>query len=128
MSKKHFYLKDLHADHKKWVNEISLYEEEMKSFESRLAEVVVKYTDKNILANLEHFQNTLIRHKEVVDILKHDINLHEQALARFAEENQVAIDHKHFEDHPDLRDRIETERKMFGELKDDLTKFLAKTM
>ena len=128
MSKKHIYLKDLHEDHKKWANEISLYDEEIKSFESRLEEVVVRYTDKDVLANLEHFQNTLIRHKEVADTLKHDINVKEQALARFAEENQVAIDHKHFEDHPELRDRIQTERKMFAELKDDLHKFLAKTM
>lgn len=128
MTKKHIYLKDLHDDHKKWLNEINLYNEEIKSFESRLEEVVVRYTDKGVLANLEHFQNTLIRHKEVADILRHDINSHEQSLAKFAEENQIAIDHKHFEDHPDLRDKIQTERKMFGELKEDLTKFLAKTM
>ncbi len=35
----------------KWLNEINLYDEEIKSFESRLEEVVVRYTYKSVLAN-----------------------------------------------------------------------------
>jgi hypothetical protein len=32
MTKKYIYLKYLHEDHKKWLNEINLYDEEMKLF------------------------------------------------------------------------------------------------
>ena len=128
MSTDHIYLKDLHEDHKKWLNEVKLYDEEILSFENRLGEVVMKNTDKDLLANLEHLQNSLIRHKEVSDILKHDITVHEQALANFAKENQTAIHRKHFEDHPELRDKVHTERKLFGELKDELKEFLAKSL
>lgn len=127
MSADHIYLKDLHEDHKKWLNETKLYEEEISSFENRLGEVVTKNTNKDLLANLEHFQNSLIRHKEVVDIIKHDINKHELELARYAAENQVAIDRKYFEDHPELRDKVLTERKLFAELKEELKVFLAKS-
>jgi hypothetical protein len=70
----------------------------------------------------------LIRHKEVTYTLRHDITLHEQSLAKFAAENSIALDHKHFEDHPDLRDKVQTERKMFRELKDELANFLGKNI
>ena len=128
MSTAHIYLKDLHEEHKTWLNEVKLYDEEISSFENRLGEVVMKNTDKDLLANLEHLQNSLIRHKEVSDIIKHDIVKHEQELARFAEENQTAIDRKYFEDHPNLRERVQTERKLFTELKDELKEFLAKSL
>lgn len=128
MSKKHIYLKDLHEEHKAWLNEVKLYDEEIASFENRLGEVVTKNTNKDLLANLEHFQNSLIRHKEVNDQIKHDINKHEQELAQFAEQNQVALDRKYFEDHPDLRENVQMERKLFAELKDELNNFLAKSM
>lgn len=107
---------------------MKLYDEEIASFENRLGEVAMKNTDKDLMAHLEHFQNSLIRHKEVADILKHDISKHEQELARFAEENQTAIDRKYFEDHPDLREKVQMERKLFGELKDELKVFLAKSL
>ena len=122
------YLKDLHNDHKAWLSEVKLFDEEMSSFKLRLEEIVSKNTDNDLLAQLEQFQNSLIRHKEVNDTIKHEINKHEQELARFAEDNQVAIDRKYFEDHPDLRDKILTERKLFGELKDKLKDFLAKSL
>ena len=128
MSSEHIYLKDLHEDHMKWLSEVKLYDEEINSFENRLEEVVTKNTNRDLLANLEHFQNALIRHKEVSDIIKHDIKKHELDLARYAEQNQTVIDRKYFEDHPELRDRVQTERKLFGELKDELKEFLAKVM
>lgn len=127
MSTNHIYLEDLHTDHKKWLSEVKLYEEEILSFENRLGEVVMKNTGKDLLANLEHFQNSLIRHKEVVDILKHDINKHELELARFAESNQTAIDRKYFQDHPELRTQVQMEAKLFNELKGELKDFLAKS-
>lgn len=129
MSKeKRIYLKDLHSEHKEWLNELQLYDEEMASFELRLEEVVAKNTDKELLAELEQLQNSIFRHKDVIDVIVHHINGHEKELADFAEKNQVAIDRKYFDDHPKLRDEIETERKLFSELKANVQDFLAKSM
>jgi hypothetical protein len=128
MSTKHIYLKDLHEEHKLWLNEVNLYEDELLSLENRLGEVVTKNTSSEVLAPLEHFQNSIIRHKEVIDEIKHNIGVHEQHLAKFAEENQTAIDRKYFEDHPYLRNQVTTERALFQELRTEAMEYLAKTM
>lgn len=128
MNTQHIYLKDLHKDHKEWTNEVTLYKEELASFENRLGEVVTRNTNTEVLATLEHLQNSIIRHKEVIDEINHHIGVHAQELAKYAEENQTAIDRKYFEDHPGLRDKVETERKLFAELKEETLEYLAKVL
>lgn len=63
-----------------------------------------------------------------MDTLLHDINAHESSLAKYAESRPVAIDHVHFDDHSGLRDRMDRQRDIFGELKKEFFDFLRKTM
>lgn len=128
MSTDHIYLKDIHKDHKEWLNALQLNREEIESFENRLEEVVTKNNKTEVRSQVEHFQNQFIRHREVLDQLVHDINKHEHELARYAEENPVAIDHKYFPDHPELRESVQSQAKIFGQLSDELNSFLAKWM
>ena len=111
-----------------WLNEINFYKEELKIFNKRFEDIVVRYTDKEVLAELEKFQNQFIRQAEVVDEISHKVRKHEQELAKYAEENPVAIDHVHFEDHKELREEFETFVKIYQELKAEYTRFLAKYM
>ncbi len=115
---------DLHFEHEMWLNAMSFYKEELKIFESRLAEVSNKNTDSDMKAKVEHFQNQFIRQHEVIDILKHDINLHEQSLVTYAKEHPVAIDHVYFENHTGLEDRMETFKKLWVELRQEFMMFL----
>lgn len=129
MSKtEHVYLKDLHGEHKEWVSAIAFGRDEIKTFKHRLEEVASKNTDHDFSAQLEHFQNQMIRHNEVYDILEHDIKKHEHELAEYAEDHPIAIDHVHFTDHSGLRDRVQQQDKLFRELKDELNRFLSKYM
>ena len=126
--KDHIYYTDLHSEHEMWAKELDFYKDEVKFFEKRLEEVVVKNTNKDMLAELEHFQNTFIRQKEVIDELNHSINIHEDKLQQFIGEHPVAIDHVHFGDHKGLREEMITNRKIYTDLKNDYFRFLSKWM
>ena len=65
MKKKPIYITDLHFEYKLWKRKLEFERDELKIFEGRLAEVVSRWTDKEILRKAEHFQNTFIRHHEV---------------------------------------------------------------
>ena len=122
------YLSDLHFEHKQWTNELKFWEEEISLFNKRLGEVVVRYTSNEIRAKIEHFQNQFILHDEVIDFLKKDIKKHEKMIAQQAEDHPVAIDRVHFNDHIELRDRMDTQRKIYSDLKSNYFSFLSKTM
>ncbi|HPK10912.1 MAG: hypothetical protein KDC16_07590 [Saprospiraceae bacterium] len=126
--KKKIHIDDLHFEHVAWKNELAYQRDELKSFEHRLEEVAPRYTDKEVLKKVEHFQNQFIRHFEVLDILDHDINVHEDELSSFAKEHPVAVDHVQFHDHKDVREKVETQREIYQELKDEFLRFLTETM
>lgn len=128
VTKDKVYLSDLHFEHVQWLNELGFWEDEIKSFNKRLGEVVVRYTSNEIRGKIEHFQNQFILHDEVIDILKKDIKLHEKHIAGIAEDHPIAINRVHFDDHTELRDRMDTQRKIFGDLKADYYRFLTQTM
>ncbi len=119
---------DLHFDHHMWLNSLKFYKEELDIFENRLAEVSFRHNDVEVKANVERFQNQFIREKEVIDILKHDINAHENTLVEFAKEHPVAVEHVYFKNHTDLVDRMETFEKIWKQLRADFMNFLRNWM
>jgi hypothetical protein len=130
MATKHLFLSDLHFNHKLWQNELSFFQQEIGLYEGYLAEVAQRWSDKEVKRELEHFQNQFIIQKEQAEILVHDIKLAQQAAANFAKENEVAIDHKHFDDKAGtlatMAERVDTYKDIYSELKGDFKKFLAK--
>ena len=125
---KRIYLSDLHFEHKLWSSQLAFYQEEIAIYEGRLGELVMKYTDRDILAQLEHLQNQFIRHKEVIDELKHDINAKESNLSQYALTHPIAIDHVYFQDHTGLRDRMESFYTIYSDLKKEFLEFLRSWM
>ena len=51
---------DLHFEHETWRSELDFWQDELESFQNRLNELVMNYTDKDIYANVEKFQNQQI--------------------------------------------------------------------
>jgi len=128
MKKKPIYMSDLHYEHTLWKRQIDFQIDELAFFKHRLEDVVTRWTDQDILAQVEHFQNTFIRYKEVLDIQLHDIKLKEQELVKFVKKHPVASDHAHFQDHTKLRDSVETQLEMFYATKKEFVRFLTKAM
>jgi hypothetical protein len=125
---KAIYLSDLHFEHKTWLSELAFQKDELRSFQHRLEEVIPKYTNKEVLARAEQFQNKLMVHNEVVDTYRHDIKAHENELVDFTKEHPIAIDHVHFTDHSALREKMETQRELYASFKKEFFRFLMETM
>ncbi len=122
------HLADLHFEHQQWLQELNFWKDELTTFRNRLAEVIGQWTDSNVMANVEHFQNQFILHDEAFDILRHDIREHEKSLSSHAAKHPVGTDQQHFVDHIEARDRMETRRHIYHDLKKEFFAFLTTTM
>ncbi|KOY85411.1 hypothetical protein AD998_03915 [bacterium 336/3] len=124
--KKH--LSDLHFEHQLWQSEAKFFADELKIYQNRLDEIASKNTGDEISKKISHFQNQFIIQKEQLDILNHEVKIHEQSLAKFAQENPVAIEHRLFEDHSIMQDKLQTFKKIYSDLKLEFTQFVADSL
>lgn len=122
------HLDVLHFEHERWGKQLDFYNDELNSFKNRLGEISSRYTDSEVLAQLEHFQNQFILQQEVIDTLNHEINVHEDTIMGEAKENMTAVNRRLFDDHGDLRDKMETFVKLYNELKNNYMRYLGKYM
>ncbi len=126
--KKVNYISDLHFEHVAWNNELAFQRDELKTFQHRLEEVAPRYTNSEVLSKVEQFQNKFIRHFEVIDTLQHEVNEQENHLVTFAKNHPIAVDHVHFKDHADLREKVESQLGIYKDLKKNYLRFLTQTM
>ncbi|MES1225935.1 MAG: hypothetical protein ABUT20_61220 [Bacteroidota bacterium] len=122
------HIDELHFEHRLWISEAKFYVDELKIYQNRLEEVAQKNTKQEVRQQIEHFQNQFIIQKEQLDILSHEVNEHEQFLAKFALEHPTAIDHKLFADHKSMLDKMEAFKKIYSELKKEFNHFLSAWM
>lgn len=122
------HLDVLHFEHEKWGSQLEFYKDELKTYTKRLEDIASRYTGRGVMQELEKFQNQFIRQNEVIDILVHDINKHEETLVESVKENPVASNHRLFDDHSELRDRMEMFLKIYNELKPEFMRYLTKYM
>ncbi|HJW16121.1 MAG TPA: hypothetical protein VJ499_03330 [Flavisolibacter sp.] len=114
----------LHLEYQLWVRELIFYKEEIKIFESHLEELVSRNTRQGVQVQIEHFQNQFICQKEVIDILKHKLNISEKQLAAFVYDlSGGVIDSMRMDNHSELREEILTFRKLYKKLKTDFRRF-----
>lgn len=124
--KKLVTIADLHFEHKSWTSELAFQKDELHIFENRLEDVVKHHHEKKILKRVEYFQNHFIRHRKVIDILKHDINIHEQELSDYNKDHQLDVDNKSFEYHSRIREKMETQQHLYKDLKTEFMGFLTR--
>jgi hypothetical protein len=109
------YITELHNDHKMWLSQLMLAQDQIRSFNLRLEDLVKANTGSDILAHVEKFQNQFIRENEVIDHLAHDIRGHEKEISGNAASNTVAVDH-----------RMLTFQHIYNDLRTDFIAFVAK--
>lgn len=122
------YLQDLHTENQEWLKTLDFAKDEIETFRNRLGEITQKNTKTDVLAPAEHFQNQFIRHCEVIDELKHDINAEEHKIVANAKANNVATDHRKMEENEGLVNRMQSFDKIWGELKTEYTDYLKKVL
>jgi hypothetical protein len=127
-AKKHVFLSDLHFEHTLWLRELNFAKDELPIFVERLASAIEKNTDKDFTPSAESFQNRLTRQNEVVNDLRHAIKAHESELAHYAIEHPIAIDHVHFVDHVDIRERMARFTSLYAAFKKEFLQFIIQWM
>ena len=128
MEKEIIYNTDLHFEHQQWWSELAFWEDELKSFNNRLSELVTRWTDKEVLAQLEHYQNQFILHNGIIDKLKEAIEVHEIRIAGQSQQGQDALDTELVKRHLEFRNKMETQRQIYADLKKEFFRFLTKYM
>jgi hypothetical protein len=119
-------IRSLHLEYRLWVNELNFYKEEIKFFERQLETLLIKNPPGVLSARVEQFQNKFILQKEIIDHLKHDLNISERQLARFVLElSGLGLESIKMDNHTRLRERMATFRKLYSELKNDFRLFEA---
>lgn len=128
MKKEIIYNADLHFEHENWQREINFWEDELKSFHKRLEELVSRWTDKSVLAEIEKFENKFMIQEKEFDSLKDQIAMHEKNMAAHYEKNEDVLNKMFVNQHLDFRKVLETERNLYNDLKKDFFRFLTKYM
>ncbi len=126
MKTKPIFLADLHFEHKLWRNELSFFKDEIEIYEHRLEEIAKQNTDSELMAKLEQLQNRFELEKQALSDLKHAVKAKMHSSVVAAESNPTAIDHVHFDDQTDLREKVQRFRQLYSELKKDCNAFVAK--
>lgn len=118
----------LHKECKEWISQLDLFSKELAIFGNRLKEVVDKNSSEDILRQVEHFQNRFILQKEKLDILRHEISEHDQAMARELENRKILDERDHTGEQFTLRHNVYMEDKLFREMKHEFYNFLGKVL
>ena len=126
MEKQVIHNSDLHFEHKLWQSELAFWEDELKSFNNRLSDMVTRWTDKKILVQLEHYQNQFILHGTVIDKLQDNITMHEVNISAHYIKGEDVLNHSFVKKHIEFRNKMETQRHIYNDLKKEFFRFLSK--
>ena len=119
---------DQHRENTDALEKLSFYKDEITVMQSRIEEVAKSNSSKDVLAEVEHFQNQLIVQKNNIDMIRHDVNENERMLEDNVNKNKIATDHRTVKDHSTERKEVDAFEKNFNELRQELNKFLTKWM
>ncbi|WP_452231696.1 hypothetical protein [Lacinutrix sp. MEBiC02595] len=128
MEKEILYNSNMHFEHQQWEGELDFWKGELKFFNKKLSELVIRWTNKDVLAQLEHYQNEFILHDGVIEDLQEIIEKHEERIAGQSAEGKEAMDVQLAKEHVAFRDKMETQRQVYADLKKEFFRFLEKYM
>jgi hypothetical protein len=107
-----------------WIRSIDFYKQENSHLMNRLAEVVDGTTDREFLAQAEHFQNQFIIKDEFMDILRHDVNEQAKRLLDRQRRREAVLDNELETGQLALREQVAYLEKDFTELRNDFNRYL----
>ncbi len=126
MQKEIIFNSDLHFEHQLWKRELLFWKDELVFFNNRLSEMVTRWTKKEVLKKLEHFQNEFILHGGVIEDMLEAIEIHETRIAGQDLMGQNALDTSMVKKHMEFRNKMETQERIYADLKKEFFRFLTK--
>jgi len=107
-----------------WKHELSSIKEEIRYFEQHLEQLSTKHLPKELLAEVEHFQNTFICQKEVIDQLRHDLPDSRKKVENIFHELREMNEEANWESSTEgLEGRMNTFRRIYIDIKQDFRRF-----
>jgi hypothetical protein len=128
IQKEVLYNSNMHFEHQQWNRELAFWQDELKSFNNRLSELVTRWTDKYVLAQLEHYQNEFVLHGGVIEDLLEAIEKHEISIAGQTKTGIEVLNSSLAKNHIEFRNRLDSQRHIYAELKTEFFRFLSKYM
>lgn len=120
--------KHLSNEYQSWQNALGFYKDELGVYKNRLTEVAGKNTAQETMQQVEHFQNQFLIQIESIDTLSHDIKIHLSEMAGTMQDHAGHVSQEQLTTQAQLKERYETESKIFADLKVEFTQFLSKVM
>lgn len=115
------FLSDLNFNLDVWKRELKFQESEMDYFEEKLEHVAMRNLGNEVMAQLEGFQNKIIREREVMGNLRHRIRMKKRELANVKLNNTPEM--SYYEKQVLLKDEMKTFVKLHYDLKEDMMDF-----
>ncbi len=113
---------DLTEQINSWKEEVNEVREEVKMMRERLEQIALSSAPREVMANVEHFENRLLREREVADEMFHDLKQCAKKLS--AQSPAVIHDDRPICDYDTMSNRMEIFQKLFMELKADFNQFM----
>ena len=120
------FLSDLSFNLDVWKRELKFQESEMDYFEEKLEHIAIRELGKDVMIRLEHFQNRIIREREVMGHLRHRIRMKKRELVQAKVDNNSEV--LFHEKQVMLKDEMKTFVKMHYDLKEDMMDFFLKNL
>ncbi|SHF30077.1 hypothetical protein SAMN03080594_103262 [Arenibacter palladensis] len=126
MEKQIIYNSNLHFEHEIWRRELFFWQDELIIFNNRLSELVTRWTKKEVLKQLDHFQNEFILHGGVIEDLLEEMEIHESRMADQDLLSHDAMDTMMVKKHMEFRKKMEIQEEIYTALKREFFRFLTK--
>lgn len=110
----------LFSEHLQWLHYIDNTKPKIVDLRKKLEDAVPHFGGTQLMPRVEQFQNRLIRQREVVDELRHEIKQHENHLQKLDQPSHLLL-----LTHVNLRNQFNRFLDLYVELERDFDEFLA---
>jgi hypothetical protein len=107
---------------------IEFYKQELGILQERLEEIASKNSAKEVIQQVDHFQNQFLVHENYFDELQHIIHNNDVTIEAQVLKTGVFINEDTAVEHESIQGQYETEEKIFNDLRHEFNRIAAKWM
>lgn len=126
MEKPVLYNSNMGFEYQQWKGEIAFWKEELISFNNKLSELITRWENKEVLAQIGHYQKRFVFQGDAIEDLLELIKQQETHISAQREAGTLMQDTKLSKKHIEIRNQMEMQREISAELKKDFFRFLEK--
>ncbi len=118
-------LEQLHDEHRSWLSELDLFQDEIRYFQNRLAELSAQQKNTTLDEQIEAFRDRFIKMLVKIDIHRYVIHAHDQQIGERMElANRMKKGVEDLSDHHEEMEDLHQFETHYKELKEEFYRFL----